>query len=491
MLHSQLYIINPVSLLSRIKIYVVLVTMHEVDIKNVIKIAKEAGKEIMSVYEKEDLGETQKHDESPLTLADTASNNLIIKRLLAFTPGIPVISEEEKILPWSQRKNLVSYWLVDPLDGTKEFVKRNDEFTVNIALIEGSKPVLGVVYAPAKNLLYYGSVALGAFRVDESKLPITPIKINVSNPPIIEETWRIVGSRSHPSPKLKLFLAQFPKKEVIYVGSSLKFCLVAEGKADLYPRLGPTSEWDTAAAQAIVEAAGGEVIDFQTKKSLQYNTKDSLINNHFIACSSSAHPWNEPLPSHDIVWHQMAVDKSERAKRFLQKPAIIWFTGLSGSGKSTTASELEKNLFSMGYNTYLLDGDNIRHGLCSDLGFSDRDRSENIRRVGEVAKLMVNAGFIVLASFISPFIRERQMVRQMVEPGEYIEVYMNTSLEECEKRDPKGLYKKARAGQLKNFTGIDSPYEQPEDPEVEITVGGIDDVVEILLRELKKFGIVE
>ncbi len=194
----------------------------------------------------------------------------------------------------------------------------------------------------------------------------------------------------------------------------------------------------------------------------------------------------------NIVWHDMNVTKQSRADRYGQKPTVIWFTGLSGSGKSTSADALEKALFSMGYCTYLLDGDNVRHGLCGDLGFSDRDRVENIRRIGEVAKLMVDSGQIVLSSFISPFRRERQMVRQMVAPGEFIEVYVNTSVEVCEQRDPKGLYKKARSGEIRNFTGIDSPYEEPDNPEIVIDTKNltVDEVVDCLIQKLRDYGVI-
>ncbi len=176
----------------------------------------------------------------------------------------------------------------------------------------------------------------------------------------------------------------------------------------------------------------------------------------------------QPLADNNVVWHRMEVNKTARSDRNHQKPTMLWLTGLSGSGKSTLADALEKQLFGMGYRTYSLDGDNVRHGLCNDLGFSERDRVENIRRVGEVGKLMVDAGLIVFASFISPFRRERQLVRQMLEPGEFVEIHVSTPLEVCEERDPKGLYKKARAGQITNFTGISSPYEEPEDPDIRI-----------------------
>ena len=168
----------------------------------------------------------------------------------------------------------------------------------------------------------------------------------------------------------------------------------------------------------------------------------------------------------NIHWQAVDVDKTVRASQKQQTPRILWFTGLSGSGKSTIANILELELQAEGRHTYLLDGDNVRHGLNRDLGFTDADRVENIRRVGEVAKLMVDAGLIVLVSFISPFRAEREMVRNMVAEGEFVEIFVDTPLEVCEARDPKGLYGRARAGEIKNFTGIDSPYEPPEDPEL-------------------------
>jgi len=170
--------------------------------------------------------------------------------------------------------------------------------------------------------------------------------------------------------------------------------------------------------------------------------------------------------SQNIHWQALTVDRAAHASLKGQKPGVVWFTGLSGSGKSTIANLVEKKLHALGRHTYLLDGDNVRHGLNRDLGFTDADRVENIRRVGEVAKLMADAGLIVLTAFISPFQSERRMVRDLMEPGEFIEVYVNTPLEVAEARDVKGLYKKARAGQLKNFTGIDSPYEPPQAAEI-------------------------
>ncbi|MGE4801679.1 adenylyl-sulfate kinase [Yersinia hibernica] len=170
----------------------------------------------------------------------------------------------------------------------------------------------------------------------------------------------------------------------------------------------------------------------------------------------------------NIVWHPHAVTRKDREQQHGHQGVVLWFTGLSGSGKSTLAGALEQALFARGVSTYLLDGDNVRHGLCRDLGFSDADRRENIRRVGEVAKLMVDAGLVVLTAFISPHRAEREMVRDMLASGQFIEVFVDTPLEICEARDPKGLYKKARAGELRNFTGIDSVYEFPEHPDIHL-----------------------
>lgn len=177
---------------------------------------------------------------------------------------------------------------------------------------------------------------------------------------------------------------------------------------------------------------------------------------------------DEKLKDENVVWHPHAVTREEREQQHGHKGAVLWFTGLSGSGKSTVAGALEQALHALGVSTYLLDGDNVRHGLCRDLGFSDDDRRENIRRVGEVAKLMVDAGLVVLTAFISPHRDERDMVRELLGKDQFIEVFVDTPLAICETRDPKGLYKKARAGELKNFTGIDSDYQSPQAPDVHL-----------------------
>ncbi|MGL4206577.1 MAG: adenylyl-sulfate kinase [Aeromonadaceae bacterium] len=198
------------------------------------------------------------------------------------------------------------------------------------------------------------------------------------------------------------------------------------------------------------------------------------------------------VPGENIVWHSHHIDKAARSAQKGHKPALLWFTGLSGSGKSTLAGALEAELVRRGIHTYLLDGDNVRHGLCSDLGFATADRQENLRRVGEVAKLMVDAGLVVLAAFVSPYRAERAAIRARLPEGEFVEVFVDTPLSECEERDPKGLYKKARAGEIKHFTGIDDPYEAPEQAEVHLHNHGVsvEDGVAQLLAQLIKRGLI-
>ncbi|MCW8348781.1 adenylyl-sulfate kinase [Vibrio sp. ZSDZ65] len=194
----------------------------------------------------------------------------------------------------------------------------------------------------------------------------------------------------------------------------------------------------------------------------------------------------------NVIWHQHYVTKLQRSELKQQKPVVLWFTGLSGAGKSTVAGALETELLRLGHHTYLLDGDNVRHGLCRDLGFSQQDRRENIRRVGELAKLMADAGLIVLSAFISPHREERALVKSLLPEGEFLEVFVDASLEVCESRDPKGLYKKARAGEIANFTGIDSEYEQPIDPDIHLQASekSVATLVEDCLAVLKEKGII-
>jgi bifunctional enzyme CysN/CysC len=195
--------------------------------------------------------------------------------------------------------------------------------------------------------------------------------------------------------------------------------------------------------------------------------------------------------SQNVHWQALDVDKQARSRQKRQRACVLWLTGLSGAGKSTIANLIEKKLLAAGRHTYLLDGDNVRHGLNKDLGFTAQDRVENIRRVAEVSRLMVDAGLIVLVSFISPFRSERRMARALFEPGEFIEVFVDSPLEEAERRDVKGLYKKARRGELTNFTGIDSPYETPDNPEIHIDTTALDpeQAAERILAHLRSHGV--
>ncbi|CAI8184129.1 MAG: putative adenylyl-sulfate kinase [Prochlorococcus marinus str. MIT 9215] len=202
----------------------------------------------------------------------------------------------------------------------------------------------------------------------------------------------------------------------------------------------------------------------------------------------SAAPKGDTTPKGtNIVWHDASVDRQGRASQRGHRSAILWFTGLSGSGKSTLANAVNAALFEQGIATYVLDGDNIRHGLCKDLGFSDADREENIRRIGEVAKLFLDAGIIVLTAFVSPFRADRDKARGLVEAGDFIEIHCAADLSICEERDTKGLYAKARAGEIKDFTGISSPYEAPESPELNINTGNqdLESCVNVVIKQLQ------
>jgi 3'(2'), 5'-bisphosphate nucleotidase len=257
-------------------------------IETLIDLSREAGSAILDIYNT-DFEVKEKSDQSPLTTADLASHKIIVRALNRLTPDIPVLSEESAEISFDQRRSWNRYWLIDPLDGTREFVKRNGEFTVNIALIEDGQPALGVVYVPVTGVVYYGNREVGAFR----QLPGEE-RERISVHSKQRRPVKVAGSRSHAGESLKNYLANLGEHEIISMGSSLKLCLVAEGSADIYPRLGPTSEWDTAAAQAIVEAAGGQVTDTQMQP-LRYNSKESLLNPHFFVFGDLETDWSRYL----------------------------------------------------------------------------------------------------------------------------------------------------------------------------------------------------
>ena len=251
-------------------------------------LAKQAGERILAVYNT-DFAVQEKDDKSPLTAADMASHTAIVAGLEVLTPDIPVLSEESAKIPFEQRASWETYWLIDPLDGTKEFIKRNGEFTVNIALIHAGVPVLGVVHVPVSGVTYAGCEGQGSVKdvPGAGEQPIHVRKLGAG--PVA-----VVGSRSHQGDSLKAFLAKVGDYEMVSMGSSLKICLVAEGVADVYPRLGPTSEWDTAAAHCVVTQAGGSLTDLEMRP-LRYNTKDSLLNPYFLVFGDDSRNWSQYL----------------------------------------------------------------------------------------------------------------------------------------------------------------------------------------------------
>jgi 3'(2'), 5'-bisphosphate nucleotidase len=261
-----------------------------------IRAAVEAGKAILEVYES-DFGVTLKDDKSPLTEADRRSHAVIVQRLDG--SKYPVLSEEGRDIPYAERCTWDTLWIVDPLDGTKEFIKRNGEFTVNIALVDNGRPVMGVIYVPVQKTLYFADAKLGAFKLVDPQMvtSLADTEATIRQPDLLSaasvlpdqhsagSTYTVVGSRSHPSPELKRFVEErkqaYPDLQFVAAGSSLKFCLVAEGRANIYPRLGPTMEWDTAAGQAIAECAGAQVLRWGTSERLAYNKAD-LLNPWFV-----------------------------------------------------------------------------------------------------------------------------------------------------------------------------------------------------------------
>lgn len=260
----------------------------------VVKLAAEAAQAILAIYTA-DFAVHDKSDASPLTDADLAAHHVLVDGLGALTPDWPILSEEGGQPDFAERSGWARYWLIDPLDGTKEFIKRNGEFTVNIALIDQHRPVLGVVYVPATGVHYAASVGRGAFKAETLGGTLHPIAVR---PCPMGQRVVAVASRSHQSPEVAAYLERLGPCDLTSMGSSLKICLVAEGKADIYPRLGPTSEWDTAAAQAVLEIAGGKLTDLHGEP-MRYNTKANILNPYFLAFGDARRDWKAYLPGMD------------------------------------------------------------------------------------------------------------------------------------------------------------------------------------------------
>lgn len=254
-------------------------------VDHVIKVARDAAETIMATY-KTDFEVIEKADNSPVTEADLMANHIIIDGLTAYAPTIPTLSEESDPVPFGQRKSWKQYWLIDPLDGTREFIKRSDEFTINIALIKNHTPVMGLVMAPAKDVIYYATQGGGAYKITGDEPPVQ-IRTDKTKH---DEMIMLIGHHVSDNRTLAAFRKKIGSHEFRRVGSSLKSCLIAEGEADIYTRFGPTCEWDTAAAQCVIEEAGGKLTDV-TLKPLRYNTKDTLLNPYFIAFGNAKKDW--------------------------------------------------------------------------------------------------------------------------------------------------------------------------------------------------------
>ena len=281
---------------SHIRMYSLMLDLQLLNAVNEIAIA--AGSEILDVYNSEQAIEVStKQDDSPLTDADRRAHLLIVDRLSSLTPNIPLLSEESNAIDYSLRKSWQRYWLIDPLDGTKEFINRNGEFTVNIALIENGQSVAGVVHVPVTGISYFGGIGIGAWKQNINQLD-NEVQLIVSQAMQENSGVRIVASRRHLGEQLDALVEKienhFGKATLLSMGSSLKMCLLAEGSADIYPRMAPTSEWDTAAAHGILCAAGGEIVDLQFRP-LRYNSKPELLNPFFIALADRTYPWKQLL----------------------------------------------------------------------------------------------------------------------------------------------------------------------------------------------------
>ena len=367
-----------------------------------------------------------KADGSPVSQPDRDAHALIVPRLRALTPGVPVVSEEGDIPADAERAHWREFWLVDPLDGTREYLAGRPDYTVNIALVRNGRPVLGVVHAPGHGVTYWATEGQGSWRRRGDGVAVRII----AQPPVPGAALRVAESRSHGSPALEDVLGGYRVRERIAIGSSIKFCFVAEGTADCYLRLGPTMEWDVAAGDCVFRCATTDGTSHPSP--LTYNKPD-LRNPGFVIGF---------LPP---------------------RPAVVWFTGLSGAGKSTIAAALLARLQATGAAVELLDGDVIR-AQFPGTGFTHHDRDTHNRRVGFMASRLEAHGVTTLVSLVSPYRESRAYARALCR--EFVEVHVATPLAVCEARDTKGLYAQARAGTLGSLTGIDDPYEPPEHAEI-------------------------
>ncbi|MBL6785403.1 MAG: adenylyl-sulfate kinase [Rickettsiales bacterium] len=421
------------------------------DIVKIKLIAKNAGDIILDYYQSYQEQDTNyKKDGSEVTKADIAANDFINNELIKLFPDIPIVSEEN-----TESENFAAaksplYFLIDPLDGTQSFVKKQDEFTVNIALISNSKPIFGLIYLPVGNILYHTDADFNAYKNDKQIFAVAA-----------SEKYRVICTKREPEKsEILTYLNDnnINAESFLSVSSSLKFCQIAEGQADLYPRKVSIYAWDVAAGNAIVNASGGSMKDYYGAD-ISYKFTESFKIPQFVVRGAMNDIVSEDK---NITPVTSKISYQQRVERSGHQGGVLWFTGLSGSGKSTISALLQEKLFEEGYNIFVLDGDNIRGGISQNLTFDTIGRSENARRVAEIAKLFAENGFIVITALISPFEIDRQKAKDIL--GDFVKfVHIDASVDVCEQRDVKGLYKKARAGEIKNFTGIGSPYEVPSE----------------------------
>lgn len=468
-----------------------------IDIPAIVRVVKAAG-ELAAQVNYRDAAIRNRASDGPSIEALLVAHTHILKGLERLTPEIPVVSETISQAISELSKTCRRYWLISSSDSAIPKGQASEQCTVCLALIEQDEPEFGFVHIPSQNIIYWGAREYGAFKMTPDG-QVRSLHVHKAH----TESVAIPGRLSFAA-EFEVFIASLRDSRVEKVNSCIKLCLVAEGSTNLAHRMGLASKWDIAAAHAIVNAAGGQVLTLPTLETLRYGEQKGNNETPFFIVSPapSLGVQHETSTSKDgivyerraheskaeVIWHHTQVTAAMRAANLCQQPRCIWLTGLSGSGKSTIANSLEFFLHKSGRHTFLLDGDNVRQGLNKDLSMSADDRAENIRRVGEVAKLMVDAGMIVITAFISPFRADRERVRALFPEGNFMEVFVDTPLYECERRDVKGLYAKARRGELKDFTGIDSRYECPESPNVHLfpAQNSVEDCVEVIMLALNE-----
>jgi 3'(2'),5'-bisphosphate nucleotidase len=427
------------------------------ELKKVLILAlREAGEKVLEYYKEDNYSQERKKDNSLVTQADIEANEIIKKRLSQ--TQIPILSEESpEDLSRLEAKRV---WIVDPLDGTNDFIQKTGEFSILIALVEDKKPLLAGIFVPSKDELYIAEKGKGAYlSINDKEFQ----RIQVSQRKNLNE-FRMLVSRNYFSKEEQEFCESLGMSDFLPCGSiGVKIAELAKGNAEFYfnasKKLG---QWDTCAPQLILEEARGEMYNLEGEE-LVYNNKERKMLRGCVGTNG----YEKENILKAIKASSLFMEKnSMQKKKYPKKGFVLWFTGLSGAGKSTVADKVFEKIGKEGLSLERLDGDEVREHLTKGLGFSKEDREENIRRVTFVAKVLSRNGVGVISTFISPYKEMREKVRNEV--TNFIEVYVNAPLAVCEERDIKGLYKKARAGEIKHFTGIDDPYEVPENPELEL-----------------------